>query len=353
MQRPLSRPNPRDATLEVFAGGRLESDRLLPGEGPLLVAVSGGPDSMALLHFLAAHHARTGLPSGGIVAAHVNHRLRGAESDADAAFTREAAARWGIRCAEADAGPIRPGSEESARHARYDALRGLATEAGADRAATAHTADDQAETVLLRLVRGAGLRGLRGMPSRGTVRGLRVVRPFLDVTREQVLEYLRGHGLEYRVDSTNASLAPARNFVRLEVLPLLRSRLNPAAREAILRSAEAAREVDGYLHAEAARLLPDVLRREEEGNLSLDASRMLLYPKLLNTYLFRLALLELNGTVRDLTAAHIQALLSLVSTARRRSADLPGGIRAGRERERVVLSRRIREPARPKGPSNT
>ena len=317
------------------------------------MALSGGPDSMALLHFLAAHHARTGLPIGGIVAAHVNHRLRGAESDADAVFTREAAARWAVRYVEAEAGPIRVGSEESARHARYDALKALAAEAGAARVATAHTADDQAETVLLRLVRGAGLRGLRGMPARGTVRGVRVVRPFLDVTREQVLEYLGRHRLDYRVDSTNASLGPARNFVRLEVLPLLKSRLNPASREAILRAAEIFREVDGYLHVEAARLLPEILRREDDAKLSLDAARMLLYPKLLNTYLFRLALLELNGTVRDLTAAHIEALLTLVSTSRRRSADLPGGIRAERERGRVVLARRIWEPARREAPSKT
>jgi tRNA(Ile)-lysidine synthase len=241
----------------------------------------------------------------------------------------------------------------SARHARYDALRALAAEAGAERAATAHTADDQAETVLLRLVRGAGIRGLRGMPARGTVRGLRVVRPFLDVTRDQILDYLKRHGIEYRVDSSNASLGPARNFIRHQVLPLLRERLNPATREAILRAAETFREVDGYLHAEGERILPEVLRRDEDGKLSLDASRMLLYPKLLNTYLFRLALLELNGTIRDLTAAHIETLLSLVSTARRRSADLPGGIRAERERGRVVFTRRIREPARRKEPSKS
>ena len=310
-----------------------------------MVAVSGGPDSMALLHFLTAHRTRTGFPEDGIIAAHVNHRLRGEESDADAAFARESATRWALPYFEAEAGPIRAGSEESARHARYDALRAIALEAGAERVASAHTADDQAETVLLRLVRGAGLHGLRGMPARGTVRGLRVVRPFLDVTREQVLDYLKRHDIAYRVDSSNASLGPARNFVRLQVLPLLRSRLNPASREAILRAAETFREVDSYLHAEAERILPEVLRRDGDGNLSLDGAKMLHYPKLLNTYLFRLALLELNGSVRDLTAAHIETLLSLVSTARRRSTDLPGGIRAGRERGRVVLARRIREPA--------
>ena len=349
----MPRPNPRDAKLEVFAARSIESDRLFPTTGPLMVAVSGGPHSMALLHFLAAHAARTGMPSEGIVAAHVNHRLRGAESDEDALFTARAAAALHVRCLVADAGPIRGGSEESARHARYAALRSLAAEAGADRVATAHTADDQAETVLLRLVRGAGLRGLRGMPVKGKVLGLRVVRPFLHVTREQVLDYVERNGVDFRVDSTNASLGPARNFVRLEVLPLLKRRLNPASREAILRAAETFREVDGYLVAEATRLLPEVLRRDDDGNLSLDAPRMLLYPKLLNTYLFRLALLELNGTIRDLTAAHIQALLSLVSTASRRSADLPGGIRARRERERVVLARRIREPAPQEAPSNT
>ena len=346
------KPNPRDQRLEYFADRLIEAERLLPAQGPLLVGVSGGADSVALLHFLAARTARTGRPQN-LIAAHVNHGLRGAESDADAAFVRELAAEWGVPQVAADLGPLRSSSEENARLARYEALRDLAAAAGADRVATAHTADDQAETVLLRLVRGAGLRGLAGMPVRGRVRGVRVVRPFLHVNREQVVEYLERHALRHRVDSTNESSEPTRNFLRLELLPRIKERMNASAREAILRAAGAIREAEDYLSAESRRLLPRVLRRETGGKISLDAALLVAYPKLLRSYLFRDAVQELNGDVRDLAATHIDALLSLVTTPSRRSADLPGGIRARRERGRVLLELRIREPAPRKAPSNT
>ncbi len=345
------KPNPRDARLEYFAERSVEDHRLLPSRTPLLVAVSGGPDSVALLHFLAALRARTGRPSA-LVAAHVNHGLRGVESDGDAAFVRDLAASWGLPHVASDLGPLRPTSEETARLARYEALRELAREAGADRVATAHTADDQAETVLLRLLRGAGLRGLGGMPVRGRVRGVRIVRPLLDVSRDQVIDYLERHRLGHRIDSSNASRAPARNYLRLEVLPRIRERMNPSAREAILRAAGAIREADDYLAAEARRILPELLRREEDGKISLDAALLLAYPKPLRTYLFRDAVQELNGDVRDLAATHLDALLSLVTTPSRRSADLPGGIRARREGGRVLLESRIQEPAARKAPSN-
>ena len=345
------KPNPRDARLEYFAERSLEAHRLLPDQGPLLVAVSGGPDSVALLHFLAALQARTGRPSA-LVAAHVNHGLRGAESDGDAVFVRDLALAWGLAYLEAGVGPLlRDSSEESARHARYEALRELAQEAGADRVATAHTADDQAETVLLRLLRGAGLRGLGGMPFRGRVRGIRVVRPLLEVTRDQVVEYLGRLKLPHRVDSSNGSRVPARNYLRLEILPRIRERMNPSAREAILRAASAIRESEEYLAAESRRILPTLLKREE-GKISLDAALLLAYPKPLRTYLFRDAVQELNGDVRDLAATHLDALLSLVMTPSRRSADLPGGIRARRDGSRVLLELRIHESTARKAPSN-
>jgi tRNA(Ile)-lysidine synthase len=345
-------PNPRDQRLEYFAERSIENHRLLPAQAPLLVGVSGGADSVALLHFLAARSARTGRPRG-VIAAHVNHGLRGAESDSDAAFVRAMCEEWGVPHVAADLGLLRPSSEETARVARYKALRDLAASAGADRVATAHTADDQAETVLLRLVRGAGLRGLAGMPVRGRVNGIRVVRPFLHVTREQVVEYLERHALRHRVDSTNASTAPTRNFLRLELLPRIRERMNASAREAILRAAGAIREAEEYLSEESRRLLPRVLRREADGKISLDAALLVAYPKPLRSYLFRDAVQELNGDVRDLATTHIDALLSLATTRSRRSADLPGGIRARRDGDRVLLELRIREPAPRKVPSNS
>lgn len=191
------------------------------------------------------------------------------------------------------------------------------------------------------------------MPSHGRVQGVRVVRPLLRVTREQVLQYLRRYALTFRVDSSNEDRSLARNFVRKEILPRVASHLNPAAREAILRGASAIREAERYLAEEARVRLPEVLRRDGEGKISLDAIRMLDYPKPLGSYLFRYAVQELSGSARDLAASHINALLSLVKTPSSRSVDLPGGIRARRERGRVVLEHRIPEATRSKVPSKT
>jgi tRNA(Ile)-lysidine synthase len=185
---------------------------------------------------------------------------------------------------------------------------------------------------------------------------VRVVRPLLRTTRDQVLEYLSRHRLRYRTDSSNLSPEPIRNFLRLEIMPRLRERMNASARDAILRAADAIRDTDGYLAAESRRLFPTLARRDGEGKISLDAATLLDYPKLLRSYLFRDAVQELNGDVRNLASAHIDALLSLVTPPSRRSVDLPGGIRAWRERGRVHLelrALRIPESAGRAAPSNT
>jgi tRNA(Ile)-lysidine synthase len=314
----------------------LESGRLLPAAKPLLVAVSGGPDSVALVHFLARHLERAGEPE--LVVGHVDHGLRGEESAADAAFVHELATSLGLRHLGLRA-PLEPGaSEESSRRARYDGLREMAARCGADRVATAHTADDQAETVLLRLARGAGLRGLSGMPGRGIVRGVKVVRPFLGVTREQVLEFLARHDLAFRTDSTNLSSRAARNFVRREIVPRMRERVNPRVREAILRAAGAIREANAFLDAEARRAFPALIGNRSPGEIRLDVGALLGYPKTLRTYLLRLAVQEVAGTARDLATTHINSLLSLARSGRGKSVNLPGGLRARRERDRIVLT---------------
>jgi tRNA(Ile)-lysidine synthase len=347
------RPNPRDATLEVAASGRIEADSLLPASGTILVAVSGGADSIALLHFLVAERARTGRPDS-VAAAHVNHGIRGARSDADAAFVRERAAAWGIPFFEATLASAAGGaSEDALRRARYAALVSLAEQAGASRTAIAHTADDQAETVLFRMARGAGLRGLAGMRPKGRVLGLAVVRPFLDVTRAQVLDYLRRHDLPFREDATNATLEPARNRIRHDILPSLEAGVSAGVRKALLRQAALFRDVDEYLEVEARRHLESALLERGEGKITLAAIRMLDYPKLLRTYVFRCAVQELNGAIRDFTTAHLDALLSLVTQSSGRSIDLPHGLVARREQGRIVLVRRFREPAGRQRPSNT
>jgi len=355
-----TRLNPRDATLERLATRAIADGELLRGAaescGPIVVAVSGGPDSMALLHFMLEWAKRAGrVRSGGacetttprIVAAHVNHGLRGAESDEDAAFVRTRAEAWGAEAVVRAASlPERARTraaggaavEADARRARYAALREIAAACGADRVLTAHTADDQAETLLLRLVRGAGLRGLAGMAPMARVQGVRVVRPLLAISREQVLAYVERHEIPYRRDATNDETAAARNYVRHEIVPRLEARLNPATREALLRAAATFREANDDLERRASRVYRRLLLERDASKISLDAEGLLLYSKLLQTYVFRRAVRELNGNLRDVSSVHLRALHELAKSHRGHTALLPGRVRVRRERDRVTLS---------------
>jgi tRNA(Ile)-lysidine synthase len=213
--------------------------------GPGVVGVSGGPDSVALLRALVAAGA------GPVAVAHVNHRLRGSESDADEAFVRDLAAGLGLPChvLRLDPGSLAGNREAAARRARYDWFATL----GGSWVATGHTADDQAETVLHRLVRGTGVQGLRGIAAvrRGPVP---VVRPLLGVGRADVLAYLADLGQPYRTDATNADPGLTRNRIRHDLLPLLRT-FNPAVAAALGRLAGQAEELFEYVAGEADRLL--------------------------------------------------------------------------------------------------
>lgn len=192
-------------------------DRIFPAtRRGLLVAASGGPDSMALLAALASLGVRP------LVAGHVNHCLRGAESDGDAAFVQQISARLGIEfCGLDGAVPAGAGVEASARRIRYEKLLEMSQSYGLTALATAHTLDDQAETVIMRLLRGTGVAGLGGIPAVRQWRGLRIIRPLLRIRRKSVLDFLDVAGLPWRHDSSNDNLCFTRNQIRHQLLPLL------------------------------------------------------------------------------------------------------------------------------------
>ncbi len=228
---------------------------LLPGSGLVLCAVSGGADSMFLLERLRS----MGQP---VAAAHYDHGLRGAASAADEAFVRNWCDKRSIpyRSQHGDvagyAAKSGLGIEEAARELRYAFLERAADDLGAAVIATAHTADDNAETVVLHLTRGAGLRGLGGIPP---VRG-RIVRPLLDTTRAEILVWLSEHGVSYVEDETNSSDAFARNRIRHRVIPALREE-NPALAETVSRTTRLLREDEEYLDGLARRFIDKNLRR--------------------------------------------------------------------------------------------
>lgn len=235
----------------------------------VVLGVSGGPDSTALLLATVAVREELGIE---VVVAHFHHGLRpsalGGGADGDEAFVRELAARLGCRCEVGRATDLRTkakgqGIEAAARQARYAFLHETAERVGARLVAVAHTAQDQAETVLLRIFRGTGIRGLGGMSeSRRIARGanVRLVRPLLEVSRGEVERYLEARGVEARHDETNEDRRLARVRVRHEVLPLARERLNPKTDAALGRLAKLARALSTVLEGEVDSLLARAAR---------------------------------------------------------------------------------------------
>ena len=210
---------------------------LAPGE-PLLAGVSGGPDSVTLLDALVQLGWRPHV-------CHLNHQLRGADSDADAAFVRDLAARYGLpgtfesRAVAAD--------EDAARRARFDFFASVARRTGITTLALGHTADDQVETFLLRLLRGTGVPGLVGIWPERQIGSLRVIRPLLKVRRAEILEHLAAEKLAFREDRSNQDARFTRNRIRHELLPLLEREFNPAIRDVLWRTGEILRDEDYYL----------------------------------------------------------------------------------------------------------
>jgi len=284
-----------------------------PGER-VLVAVSGGADSVALLAVLAELAPRLGVT---LHAAHLNHGVRGAEADRDAACAAAVADRCGVSCTIAAARELRAGAnfEARARAARYAFLRRVAVAAGCVRIATGHTRDDQAETLLMRLVRGAGRRGLAGMEP---VRDGWLIRPLLASSRAEVLAFLTARALPWCEDSSNADRRFLRNRVRHEILPVLRA-LNPTIDRTLAATASVLATEDRWLDG--------VLRpRVTGGRPSLPVTALEALPLALQVRVLRLWLRTRRGTLRGLGRVHLEDMAALATSVRGRGwVPVPGG----------------------------
>jgi len=238
---------------------------LLRGVRCVLVGVSGGADSVALLAVLRELAGRFDAvgPSGAawrVAAAHLNHGIRAA-AEADARFVQALCESWQVECvvgvADVPAEAKRTGEsiESAARRVRYEFLAATAERADAQAVAVAHHADDNAETVLHRALRGTGLAGLAGIPVERPLGKLRLIRPMLHGRRDEIEQFLTARNLSWREDETNRHLDHRRNVLRHQLLPLIRERINPRAADALLRLAEQAQTAQSFLRAEAERVL--------------------------------------------------------------------------------------------------
>lgn len=291
---------------------------LLRAGASAVVGVSGGADSVALLHMLTAL-----VPSMGftVCAAHFNHGIRGAAADADEAFVRRLCARLGVPlfCGRADVPSLaeRRGQtlEQAAREARYAFLEEARVHFGADVIAVAHHMDDQAETLLLHLARGAGLAGLVGMKAR---RG-RVIRPLLPLRRSEIEAYLSQEGLSFCTDETNLLRDSTRNRIRLDVLPYLAEHVNPAIVPALCAASELLAQDEAYLCEAAGQRLLSVQRGEN----AYDRAALAALPPALLGRAVRMALAA-AGAEKDIERTHVEQVIALLQGRTGARLHLPG-----------------------------
>jgi tRNA(Ile)-lysidine synthase len=315
------------------------------GSGPVVVAISGGPDSVALTRALLDLQSTLRLQP--LILAHLNHQLRGAESDADESFV-EAMSRGLLEDGIGDVGFIsqkedvrrqaleaKDNLEKVARETRYAWLAHVARDAGARWVVTGHTANDQAETVLHRLLRGAGLKGLRGIAERRPLgESVTVIRPMLAVTRAEVTEYLRIKGQTFREDSSNLDRRLTRNRIRHELLPYLEKEHNPAMVSILCHLAQQAETAYGCVQAGAEKLLAKAERPRAGALLIFDRKQLSQAPQALIREAFRLVWTRENWPAAGMGFKEWERLAA-VALGKIRAADFPGGIRAVAQ-DRVV-----------------
>ena len=321
-----------------------------PGDR-VLVAVSGGPDSLALLHVLHELREEWGLH---LEVAHLQHGIRGEEAKQDARYVAALAVKLGLafHLQEIDLPELRSRAgkgnlEALARAQRYQFFAQIAQRQGLNLIATAHTQDDQAETILMWLLRGAGRTGLGGinplqaLHSSGDEwpRGCAIVRPFLKISKAEILEFLRQRQIDYRVDATNSDTKLLRNWIRLELLPQLRERIDGRVAKRLAGQAAMLRDEQSVLD----RIAQSELEKCRRGD-GLDSTILLRQPVALQRLMLRRWIEEVRGNLRGIDFAHVEALCCLAATgpAQGRLA-IPGGWELRREYDLLRLVKGTRQ----------
>lgn len=337
--------------METKVKALIEAENLLSGGDAVLVALSGGCDSVGLLLCLSALKDPLKLK---LFAAHVNHGIRGTEADRDETFVRALCARRGVPLAvyrenvPAEAALSGESEEEAGRRLRYRDLCEAAKAVGAKCIATAHHRDDQAETLLLNLIRGSGISGLAGMRLKRPVgdpsEGLTLIRPFLAVSRAEIEEYVRGKNESWCEDSTNGDEEYSRNRIRNSLIPEA-EKLRPGAAKHIAAAAEKLRAAEDYLEEETERQYEAC--RQKDGSLRLSGLSEL-RPFLRQRVLARW--LTDKGGTKDVGEVHYAALENLLPGDSGKSLDLPGGRRVLREQKtlRILEGKTLPKPEGPK-----
>lgn len=330
------------ARIETAVARGAATHTLWPPDATLVVAVSGGADSLCLLGtLLALRESGHPFAPARLVVAHLDHCLRGKAGAEDARFVAACAAEHGLECVveRADVGALARAEhrsiEDAARRVRYAFLRRAARATSAARICTGHTRDDQAETLILHWLRGSGLAGLSGMPPRNGD----IARPLLDLTHTDTVAYCAARGWQPREDATNADTTYLRNRVRHELLPLL-EHYNPNLRDTLIRNAALIAGDERYLEEQTESAWTACLMRADTSAITLSISALMKLPLALQRRVVRRMATSLLEDASSLTARHIFAVERLISSgASGDSLALPGGLRVRREYAALICER--------------
>jgi tRNA(Ile)-lysidine synthase len=324
--------------LERKVRGTIRRYGMLQPADRVLVGVSGGADSTALLLCLhrLAPEARLSL-----VAGHLNHQLRGAEADEDERFVGALCTDLGLSLVSEKtdvsglAARRKLNLEDAARRARYDFLRRTAEKLDCRKIAVGHNLNDQAESVLIRFLRGSGPDGLSGIHP--VLDGL-VIRPLLECSRAEIEAYLQSRGRSHREDSSNMELKLRRNRVRHELIPYLEQHFNPRLLEALARSATRARDIAQYLDLEAGAALEGIKKAAGPDSVILSVKGLADLPAVIRSGVIRRAVRECRGSLAGISDLHVREVARLAASRHSgHSIDLPGGLAVGLQFDELIL----------------
>ncbi|MCF8044422.1 MAG: tRNA lysidine(34) synthetase TilS [Desulfarculaceae bacterium] len=307
----------------------------------VLAGVSGGPDSVALLFFLLEIKEAFRFEKVGV--AHLNHMLRGEEADRDQRFVENLAGRLGLDCYTATRDvPLMAkqeglSTEDAARKARFSFLSSIRKEKGYTRIALGHHADDDAELVLMNLLRGAGSTGLSGIPP---VREEKIVRPLIQCTKKEILRFLDLLGQGFVTDSSNENGLFLRNRVRNHLVPILEKEYNPGIRKSLNRLADICKEDNDWMESQITARLEQILLNTEDDRVVFDLAGFNSGHPAEKRRLSRWAIRFVKGDLKRISLSHIDSIRTLAATGEGgRSLDLPGRVRVAKDKNTLVFKK--------------
>ncbi|SHH47716.1 tRNA lysidine(34) synthetase TilS [Tepidibacter thalassicus] len=317
----------------------IKRHNLLNDGDKVILGLSGGPDSVCLLHILNYLKDEFNIK---IYAAHLNHKIRGIEAQKDAMYAAKICDIMGIICF------IRAidvpkyceennlSLEEGARILRYNMFFEIKEKINADKIAIAHNINDQAETVLMRMMRGTGLQGLKGIEYK---RDDGIIRPLLDVSREEIEKYCEENNLNPRIDHTNLEDIYVRNKIRLKLIPYMSENFNPNLKESIARMANLLREDSDYIEEQANSAFEQVCEKKSQNIISLDIDKFLKFHKAIKNRIIRKSIDFILGDIKGIEQKHIEDVISLFFESKTDTRiDLPRGIRVYKKNRNIIFT---------------